>query len=175
MSEYSFRLKFQLRTPDEEPDQHLSRLNEEGCNDATVGIGKKGFIGLIFTREAESAQTAVLSAVADARRAIPGAVLIEATPDFVGLTDAAELLGFTRQNMRQLVLSSEASPPAPVHEGRPTIWHLADLLGWLRERKSYPIEDELIDLAETNRQVNIAVNAHLAKPSLQRKIKAVLA
>jgi hypothetical protein len=33
--------------------------------------------------------------------AIPGAMLAEAAPDFVGLTDVAELTGMSRQNMRK--------------------------------------------------------------------------
>jgi hypothetical protein len=173
--EYTFTLRFQLPAADEEPDKHVGRLLEEGCDDALVGIGKKGRIALSFLREAESANAAVLSAVSAVRRAIPGVMLTEATPDFVGLTDAAELLGFSRQNMRQLIFSCEATTPAPVHEGKPTIWHLADLLRWLREQKGYAVPEALLDLAETNMQVNIAVNAHQAKPSLQRKIRAVLA
>lgn len=173
MKEFEFTLKFQV--PTAEPDQYLGRLHEEGCDDALVGVGKKGRIALDFIREADSAHAAVLSAVSDVRRAIPGAALVEATPDFVGLTDAAEILGFSRQNMRQLIFSCEASAPVPVHEGKPTIWHLAELLKWLREQRSYPVQDELIDLAETNMQVNIAVNAHNAKPTLQREIRSILA
>lgn len=48
-----------------------------------------GQIALEFTRTAASAQAAMTSALADVKRAIPFVQLIEAMPDFVGLSDAA--------------------------------------------------------------------------------------
>lgn len=47
-------------------------------------------------REVSNAREAVGSALADVRRAVPDAKLIEATPDLVGLTDVAELMGVSR-------------------------------------------------------------------------------
>ena len=35
----------------------------------------------------------------------PGATLTEADPDLVGLTDVADILGCTRQNMRRLMVT----------------------------------------------------------------------
>ncbi len=70
-----------------------------GCDDALVGVGQPGRIALDFTREARSASEAVLSAIKDVQRAIPGARLIEAGPDYVGLTEVAEMVGVTRQNI----------------------------------------------------------------------------
>ena len=57
----------------------------EGCDDALVGIGKPGRIALDFTREADSAEEAVISALSAVKRAIPDAEFVEATPDFVGV------------------------------------------------------------------------------------------
>lgn len=51
-----------------------------------MGVGQPGRLALEFTREAKSAQAAVGSALADVKRVIPTARLIEAAPDFVGLT-----------------------------------------------------------------------------------------
>jgi hypothetical protein len=58
----------------------VERLGEAGCDDALVGIGQPGRIALNFTREADSAQQAFISALEDVRRAIPDAELIEAKP-----------------------------------------------------------------------------------------------
>jgi hypothetical protein len=175
MRKYSFDLHFRLATSDEDPESHLGRLLEEECDDATVGIGRRGHIGFMFTREAPTAREAVTSAIAAVKRAIPGATLVEASPDFVGLTDAAEVLGFSRQNMRQLVYSCDDSAPVPVHSGRPTLWHLADLLTWLREQKQYPVSDDLIELAETNRQVNLFIGISRELPAVQEEIRSALA
>ena len=174
MHEYDFILVFRLASADEDPEIHLGRLLEEGCDDASVGIGRRGSIALDFGREASSAREAVLSAIAAVKRAIPDATLVEAGPDLVGLTDAAEVLGFSRQNMRQLVFSSEANPPISVYSGRPTIWHLADLLAWLRDKKRYPVADDLIELAETNRQINLFIAAASELPAVQDEIRSVL-
>jgi hypothetical protein len=151
------------------------RLGAVGCDDATVGIGQKGQIALSFTRDAPSAEKAVLSGMADVRRAIPDAKLVEASPDLVGLTDIAELLHVSRQNMRKLIRNCDAVAPAPVHEGRPTIWRLTKVLEWLHEQKNYPVDEDLVALARTTMQVNLAVDQRDADCVCQREILALLA
>ena len=75
--EYTFLLKYQLSEADNDPDALVERLGEAGCDDALVGVGQPGRLALEFTREAESAQAAMRSALADVKRAIPSARLIE--------------------------------------------------------------------------------------------------
>jgi hypothetical protein len=89
-------------------------------------VGQRGRIALDFARESTSAWAAIASAVQDVKRAIPGAELIEASPDFVGLSDVADIAGFTRQNMRKLMLSNIATFPLAVHEGTPSLWASGD-------------------------------------------------
>ncbi len=96
--EYICTLKYRLAERDDDPDVLVERLGEAGCDDALVGIGQPGRLALEFTREADSAEPAVRSALADVKHAIPSARLIEAAPDFVGLTDVAEVAGVSRQN-----------------------------------------------------------------------------
>ena len=93
-----------------------------------VGLGRHGRIALDFIREASTADDAILSALADIQRAIPEAKLVAATPDLVGLTDIANLLGFSRQYMRKLAAKKGAGFPLPIHEGKPAIWHLSTVL-----------------------------------------------
>ena len=87
----------------------------------------------------------------------------------------AELLHVTRQNVRKLILDCEALAPAPVHEGRPTIWHLAKVLGWLREEKNYPTDEDLVELACTTMQINLAVGSKDTDHAAQSEILALLA
>ncbi|CFL88034.1 DNA-binding protein [Bordetella pertussis] len=94
--EYLFTLKYQLADADSDLDALVERLGEAGCDDALVGMGLPGRLVLEFTREADSAEAAVRSALADVRRAMPTAALIEAAPDLVGLTDVAQTLGRRR-------------------------------------------------------------------------------
>jgi hypothetical protein len=76
--EYTFTLQYQV-PESESPDALLEQLGAGGCDDALVGSGRPGRIALEFTREADNASDAVSSAVADVRRAIPTATLIEAS------------------------------------------------------------------------------------------------
>ncbi|HAL66823.1 MAG TPA: DNA-binding protein [Pseudomonas sp.] len=151
---YEFTLKFQVS------DRHdigglLERLVSHGCDDALVGIGQPGRLALSFVREANSADDAIRSALCDVQRAVPTANLIEATPDLVGLTDVAELIGVSRQNMRKLMLVHSIDFPPPVHHGRTCLWHLADILAWLQKRGTYPVRQNVVELAHSAMVINI--------------------
>lgn len=154
--EYRFTLKYQLADHDGDADALIERLGAAGCDDALIGIGQPGRLALEFTREAGNAEAAVGSALADVRHAVPSASLIEVAPDLVGLTDVAEIVGVSRQNMRKLMLSHPASFPVPVHEGSASIWHLADVLAWLRDKGGYSVTPEAIEVATVAMQVNLA-------------------
>ena len=154
--EYIFTLKYQLADDDRDPDALVGRLGEAGCDDALIGTGLPGRLALEFTREAADAETAVRSALADVRRAVPGARLIEVAPDLVGLTDVAEIVGVSRQNMRKLMLVNAGSFPAPVHEGSASIWHLADVLSWLQAKGGYQVALDILAVARVALQVNVA-------------------
>lgn len=154
--EYTFTLKYQLAGDDRNPEALVERLGRAGCEDALVGIGQPGRLALEFTRESGSADAAVRSALADVREAVPSAMLIEVAPDLVGLTDVAELVGVSRQNMRKLMLTHPGTFPAPVHEGSASIWHLADVLAWLQAKGGYSLMPEMLEVASAALQVNVA-------------------
>lgn len=153
--EYVFTLKYQL-DDDSDPQTLVERLGEAGCDDALVGIGRPGRLALEFTREAADADAAVRSALADVRRAMPSARLIEVAPDLVGLTEVADIVGVSRQNMRKLMLAHSGSFPAPVHEGSASIWHLTDVLVWLQAKGGYTLVKEVQDVSRVALQVNLA-------------------
>ena len=75
--EYEFTLKLKLATVDSNADDVVERLGTAGCNDAVVGVGQPGRIALNFTRDCDSAEKAVASALKDVMRAIPQAKLLE--------------------------------------------------------------------------------------------------
>lgn len=162
--EYIFTLKYQLAADDKDPDALIERMGEAGCDDALIGIGLPGRLALEFTREAESAGAAIRSALADVQQVIPGATLIEAAPDLVGLSDVAEFVGVSRQNMRKLMLTWPGCFPVPVHEGSTSLWHLADVLAWLQEKGNYPLAQSILDVAEVAMQVNTVKAARRLSP-----------
>lgn len=172
--EYTFILKYQLADDDRDPDALVERLGEAGCDDALVGIGQPGRLALEFTREAADAATAVRSALADVRSAVPSAKLIEVAPDLVGLTDVADIVGVSRQNMRKLMLAHPGSFPAPVHEGSASIWHLADVLAWLQAKGSYSLAKDVLDVARVAWQVNVAKEGRRLPRSASKELQALV-
>ncbi|MEX2523714.1 MAG: DNA-binding protein [Gammaproteobacteria bacterium] len=154
MSAYDFTLKFAI--PHGLDRQELEdRLFGGGCDDALLGTGQKGRMALSFTREAGSAKEAIDSAIHDVRNAVPEATLVEVAPDRVGISDMADLFQFSRQNMRKLVQTHLDSFPLPLHEGRSSLWHLADVLDWFAGRQGREVDPVLLEVARESMRINI--------------------
>lgn len=79
--EYTFTLKYRLSAANQNVDDLIQRLGAEGCDDVLVGVGQPGRVALEFTREADSAQAAIQSALADVKRVMPKAQLLEDAPE----------------------------------------------------------------------------------------------
>lgn len=167
--EYDFTIKFKLPSTDESIDELVEKLGSAGCDDALVGVGTPGRIALKFSREAKSSEAAILSAIKDVKKAIPSAELIEVGPDFVGLTDVADIAGVSRQNIRKLMRSHTSTFPPAVHDGSASVWHLAPMLHWLETTVSYSISPSLFDVAQTAMQINIAREHKQIPPTLLKK------
>jgi len=175
MGHYDFTLRFALGQFDADPEACLESLATEGCDDALIGLGNNGRIALSFTREAPSAYDAIVSALSEVRRAIPDAKLVEANPDLVGLTDIAELLGFTRQNMRMLMVRSGAEFPPPVHEGKPAVWHLSKVLLWLKEKQSHRFDESLLEISRISMQCNLLREMTELDPEISKRLRSIVA
>ncbi|MDJ0705944.1 MAG: DNA-binding protein [Leptolyngbyaceae cyanobacterium MO_188.B28] len=175
MKEYDFTLKFNLQNSQSDPNYYVETLYEAGCDDALIGVGKRGYISLNFIREASSAYEAISSAIFDVKRAIPEANLVEAAPDYVGLTDVARILGCTRQNIRKLVVANDPGSPLPVYEGTPSIWRLAEILTWLIESKAYEIDDSLMEISKVNMDINTAKSWQKVESTSKEDIQTLVA
>ena len=155
MNKYEFVLKFKLPDPESDPENTLEALGKSGCDDALVGIGQIGRISLEFIREAESVEDAIYSAITDVHRAIEGATLIEASPDYVGLTDIANMLDVSRQYVRKLMDQNRGAFPSPVHEGVSAIYRCSEILHWLASNTKREIETTHKEIAELNMKLNL--------------------
>jgi hypothetical protein len=175
MPKYDFTLKFALAQHDVDPDAFVEQLLAEGCDDALIGVGQHGRIALNFTRDAATAVEAVLSALSDVQRAIPNSKLVEASPDLVGITDIANLLGFSRQYMRKLVVKSGSEFPLPVHEGKPAIWHLATVLTWFMNRNTRNFDEALLGISRINMQCNLFKEAAELDHDISDRLKSLVA
>lgn len=155
MKNYDFTLAFSLPDGMDEAGQLTDALFEAGCDDALVGTGVSGVIALDFSREAESADAAIESAIKNVMIAVPGAELIETKPDLVGVSDLAGMLDCTRQNMRKYTIKN-SDFPAPVFTGKLQLWHLNEVAGWFSSRKtSMAFSQELIDISRLTFRHNI--------------------
>lgn len=67
-------------------------------------------------------------------------------PDYVGLSDAAEVVGVSRQNLHKL-MAKHRGFPTPIHAGSFSLWHLADLMRWLQLTQDYRLEESKFDVA----------------------------
>lgn len=175
MNQYDFTLNFSLPQQDVDPEEFVEQLFAEGCDDALIGIGQHGRLALDFSREGPSAVDAILSALSDVQRVIPGARLIEASPDFVGLTDIANILGFTRQNMRKLLVKSGAKFPLPVHDGKPAIWHLSTVLDWISSEKGRDLDEALLEVSRVNMQCNLVKETAGLDSGVSDRLRALVA
>jgi hypothetical protein len=174
MGQYNFTLRFALGQHDADPNLFVDRLLAEGCDDALIGLGRHGRIALDFTREAPSADEAILSALADVQRAVPKAKLVEATPDLVGLTDIANLLGFSRQYMRKLAVKKGTGFPLPIHEGKPAIWHLSTVLSWFSDSNTREFDEALLEIARVNMQCNLVKEAAGLDRNFSNRLKTLV-
>lgn len=110
------------------------------------------------------------------RNAIPGAELVEASPDFVGLTDVADLIGCSRQNIRKLMITHSATFPAAVHEGSQAFWHLRPVLLWFAETQKRGTDRALFEVSEVTMSLNITKEARrLPGAGLPEELEALFA
>jgi hypothetical protein len=110
MKDYEFALRYHVGSMDLTTDQIDDALFEAGCDDALVSHNGAGLIELDFTREAESVAEAVESAMECVKNALPNSVLVEAKPDYVGVTDVAEYCKVSRQYSPEAIVDACYKP-----------------------------------------------------------------
>lgn len=169
--EYEFTLKFVVPVDEWDPDVLIERLGKGDCDDALVGTGLPGRLGLDFTREAPTAQKAILSAIRDVKGAVPSAELVEVGPDIVGLTDVAELVGVSRQNMRKLAFKE--SFPRPFHAGTTVLWRLSHVCDWFAVTKGASIDRRLRDVSDVAMQLNHLKACVKVSSTIERDLAAI--
>lgn len=155
MNEYQFTLTFSLPSEKEDPAEYLDALYEADCDDAIVGTGASGSIALEFIREGKTANSVINSAIKNVKAAIPKAELIEAKPDLVGLTDVAEMLDCSRQNIRKYMQTYHAFPH-PAYSGKSSLWHLWEVAKF--EKPGIP--ETVAEIGRTTFKLNQDIKQH---------------
>lgn len=102
IEEFEFDLVFALPRKDLDQNAIVDALFEAGCDDAVVGLGAQGLVGLAFTRGGEDAETVIADAVKAALSALPeGTKLREVKPDLVSQGEVAARLRVSRQALQK--------------------------------------------------------------------------
>lgn len=110
--EFEFELVFALPKGEHEAFALSDAVFEAGFEDALVGTGQAGLIGVELEVQGEDAEVVILDAARALIKALPqGTVLREVRPDLVSLADVAEKLEVKRQALQQRKM------PLPVSGG----------------------------------------------------------
>jgi hypothetical protein len=100
--EFEFDIVVSLPKGADDEAAIIDALFEAGCDDAVVGLGASGIIGLGFTRAGEDAEVVISGAVTQVLSALPtGTQLREVKPDLVSLADVAARLSVSRQALQK--------------------------------------------------------------------------
>ena len=159
--------------PDPEADDFETRFFDAGCDDATVSF-QKGHIIVDFTREAESLEDAIASAIEAVRKA--GANVMRVEPDpLVSLADIAARTGMSRAAMTQYSKGQRGKdfpPPVARVTSDSPLWDWASVARWLF-RNGKITRDAAIE-AEIVRAANAAIASRepRLRESLQKSLKS---
>jgi len=141
---------------DPKAEDFESRFYDAGCDDATIAF-QKGRIVVDFSRDAESLEDAIVSAIESVVRA--GATVDRVEPDpLVSLSDMATRAGMTRAAMTNYFKGARGKDfPAPVARvtSESPLWDWASVARWMFKNDKLG-RQAAID-AETVRQANEAI------------------
>lgn len=99
---YSFDLVFAMPEDSRDEGKLLDAVYLAGFDDAVVGLGASGLLGIALEREGENAEAVIAAAIVDIQPVLPeGSVLREVRPDLVSLADVAARLRVTRQALQK--------------------------------------------------------------------------
>ncbi|MEN9518290.1 MAG: hypothetical protein RLZZ381_878 [Cyanobacteriota bacterium] len=176
MNEYDFALHFKLADYKADPSIYEDKLFEAGCDDALLGIGQRGYIGLDFIRSSKDAIDAVYSAIENVKSVIPDLELYYISPDVVGIPEIANIMNCSRQNILKLKNTHTDTFPFPINsDGKSLNWHLAEVLKWYQSRGT-TIDISLLEVAEFAMQFNLEKqNQNInSDKSLKQKARALV-
>ncbi|WP_069301496.1 hypothetical protein [Neptunicoccus sediminis] len=102
MAEIEFELIFALPEGEHEAFDLMDAVFEAGFEDAIVGTGLPGMLGVALEASSDRAEDAILDAARTIQKQLPeGSVLREVRPDLVSLADVAKRLEVTRQSLQK--------------------------------------------------------------------------
>lgn len=147
----------------------LDRLFEAGCDDATVSF-KDGYICLDFTRESDSAENAVISAIKDFMRANTGGTVERVEPeDLASLSEIANRVGVTRSSLQKYARGESKvgkdfpHPVQNISASRRELFSTAEVINWMLQKNRVEIDERWFELVEVIAKTNQALTVTKAQ------------
>jgi hypothetical protein len=145
----------------------MDALFEAGCNDCLVRhYGKSLFVE--FDREAQTLESAILSAIQNIESAGIGAKVTSIDESvFVGLSDIAKLSGLTRQAIALFKDGKRGGDngyfPVPAHNlsNKQSLWRWSEVAQWLVD--NHKIDASLAVHALTIERINLALTMRVSE------------
>ena len=176
MNEYNFALHLKLSCIQTDPSIYEDRLFEAGCDDALLGIGQQGYLGLNFIRTANNGVEAITTAIEDIKTVIPDCELYYISPDVVGMTEIATFMQCSVENILKLKNARSDIFPFPINSDSKFLnWHLAEVLKWY-QKQGNNVDLALLEVAEFAMQFNLEKqNQNInSDPDLKLKARALV-
>ena len=163
MNEFEFEFDLVLSSVSYEDETLEDRLHEAGCDDATLSF-RNAVAYLDFTREANSLEEAVISAINDAERA--GAIVARVMPDnIVSASEISRRIDRSRESIRKYIEGERGSGgfPAPASglNNKSLLWSWVDVSKWLSENKL--ISEDILKTAIVIAGINMALSVRRNK------------
>lgn len=156
---FNFDLVFRLPAGTDH-ETVIDALFEAGCDDATPGIGQDGYVALAFQRDGDTALEAMVIAIEEVERTIPGARLTEVGPHLVTIRELGSLFKVSWQAFQRHANNAAGTFPAPVRHENPRIWRLIDVVGWVEGGNArFAVPEGLADIAHATAKVSHTLDA----------------
>lgn len=172
----SFNFVIVLSGISEHDDRIEDALFEAGCDDALLAF-RNGVAYLEFDREADSLESAIISAVVNVENAEHQVTVSHVEPDdVVNAAEIARRLEWSREYVRLLVQGSRGRgdfpPPLSGVTGKTMLWSWSSVLRWLLQCEKVSDRSWLSN-AETIRDINGVLSVRL-HPSIVERRKDLL-
>jgi len=161
MTEFEFQLFCRDVTTDDE--SFLDSLYEAGCDDAIVSF-KDGYLCLDFSRQAESAEDAVVSAIRDFKRSEIGGTIERVEPeDLASLAEIANRVGVTRASLQKYARGDSKvgkdfpRPAANISQPRRAFYSASEVINWMFLKKRVDLSEHFVELATVIKKSNQAL------------------
>lgn len=174
MSVYWFDIEVAGPVHDEHIEALGERLQKAGGIDATVQADGRGGT-VMFSREADDAVQAIVSAVADVEAA--GMTVIGATEDRVTVEEIAERAGVTVTAVRYWI-AGERGPggfPEPhVQRQRSSLWSWAEVSVWLAAARLGKVDHLAAEIARASALISDALSVRRGLRDLPQHERALV-